>query len=194
MSLLENGKLLYIDIGNDETSELVRWVADSTRIPRLDIITARSSATEKYYKRIEKNETRTVFKRDCDFVYVIAGKESVQYQMLEAILDQVIEDFIETYGKEACYGFKDGMNSLFSGYVYKIPEIIEDVESNRVKWVRSYCRLCNTSHRVCVKKSLIENAENYPVSLVYFHQGHGVLLHIDANFKVRGTELVNISA
>ena len=46
---------------------------------------------------------------------------------------------------------------------------------------------------VYVRKSLIENAKDYPVALVFMHRGHGTLIYIDANFKVRGTENVAIT-
>ncbi|GAJ18949.1 unnamed protein product, partial [marine sediment metagenome] len=36
-------------------------------------------------------------------------------------------------------------------------------------------------------------AEDYPVALVYMHHGHSLLLYIDADFKVRGAEIVSIT-
>ena len=40
---------------------------------------------------------------------------------------------------------------------------------------------------------MIENADSYPVPIVYVHEGHAILCFIDQNFHHRGVELVNIT-
>ena len=42
-------------------------------------------------------------------------------------------------------------------------------------------------------ESFIENAESYPVPLVYNHKGHAILCFIDKNYDIRGVELVNVT-
>jgi hypothetical protein len=66
-------------------------------------------------------------------------------------------------------------------------------EKDSIKWVTSYCRVCKQEIDIAIKKILISEAKNFPVALVYYHKGHGALLYIDANFKVRGVEQVDIS-
>ena len=38
---------------------------------------------------------------------------------------------------------------------------------------------------------MIEQADSFPVPIVYHHEGHATLCYIDKNFEVRGVELVN---
>ncbi len=45
-----------------------------------------------------------------------------------------------------------------------------------------------SDYDICIKRTLVENAKNFPVAIVFFHHNHGMLLYIDANFKVRGAE------
>ncbi len=194
MKLIEDALIEYIDIGIDQSSKLIRWKSDSSNVHRLDIMAARSSAHQGFYKRIEKSNLRTIFTKKRDFTFIICTKENVQYQLMEAVLDEIIVQFFNIYGEQVSSNFiSGGMETMFEGFENQIPHIIEEVQKNKVKWVRSHCKLCHSNHKVYVKRSLVENADNYPVSLVYFHLGHGILLHIDANFQVRGTEIVNIS-
>jgi hypothetical protein len=53
--------------------------------------------------------------------------------------------------------------------------------------------VCDTTKPLIVKRSFINDAESYPVPIVYTHDGHSVLCFIDKNFDVRGVELVHIT-
>lgn len=183
----------YIDIGAEPNTELVRWVKPGASVFRMDILAARAEATN-YYKKIDnpQKKMRTVFIKDSKLVFNITADESLQYQLLEAILEQIILDFHNNYGNLCCEIIA-GTENMFQGYEKRIPSIIEKANTEAVKWVKCECRICKTDYLVCIKKSLVEKASNFPVSIVFYHRGHGTVIYLDANFKVRGVEIVEIT-
>jgi hypothetical protein len=182
----------YIDIGIDSNTDLIRWVRSNTNIFRLDILAARAAASEQYYQHIQKGNTKTVFIRMKSVTFTIVSNESVQYQILEAIISHIADEFFGTYG-EICCELLTGMTNLFDGFQSLVPEIIIKVLEDDIIWVKTRCKLCQTTHKVAIKKILVTECKNFPVSIVYIHHGHGLVLYIDANFKVRGAELVDIT-
>ena len=62
--------VLYIDIGTDTNSDIIRWVQPGSSVFRLDIQSARAIAAE-YYQRLEKSNTRSVFIKKETLVYLI---------------------------------------------------------------------------------------------------------------------------
>ena len=118
-------------------------------------------------------------------VFIICTVETIQYQLLEAILEETIDQFFESYsGIIEDPLLLSGMTSSFSGFKMLIAEIFEQAQRKRVKWLRTECKICKEKKKICVKKSLITNAKSYPVSLVFEHEGHGLLLYIDNTRKI----------
>jgi hypothetical protein len=182
----------YIDIGTDSNTDLIRWAKPGTTIFRLDIVATRASANDQFFQKMEKSESRTLFLKRKNIVITVAADDSVQYQYLEAVIETIFEDFQNSYGNLCC-DIISGMTNLFDGFHNKIPKLLEIVQNEKVKWLPADCRLCNQKYYVCVKNTLIEKTTKFPVSLVYFHKNHGLCLYIDANFKIRGEELVSIT-
>ena len=84
--------------------------------------------------------------------------------------------------------------NTFQGFRIDLEKILDEFDDlGLVKKVTAQCRVCNRALPVFIKKSFVENAESYPVSIVYNHKGHALLLYIDKNFAVRGIELVSIT-
>lgn len=181
----------FIDIGAEPNLDLVRWVNNTSAVFRLDILAARAAASN-FYQKMDKNHVRMVFIKQNALVFVISADESIQYQLLEAVLEEIIKDFAETYGS-ICGDTVSGCITLYDGYLVRIPELCKKAESTSVQWVKANCRGCKADFDICIKKSFIQNAKNFPVSIVFFHRGHGILIYLDANTKVRGAELVDIT-
>ena len=186
------GLIHYIDIGVDANTDLTRWVRSNTNVFRLDILAARASSKEKIYLRLEKGNMRTMYIRDSSLTFTIAADESIQFQMLEALLDEIIATFFDTYGTICC-DVLGGMANMFEGFSMIMPSIFDKVIREKTVSLRINCKYCNAPHKIIVKKSLIEESENFPVAIVYLHFGNGLLVYIDANFKVRGVEPVRIT-
>jgi hypothetical protein len=126
-------------------------------------------------------------------LYVVGGKDVLQYHVLQAIIEEVITEFdrfLKTQIKDISVAYKDSFNA-FSRDLVKIIEHTNDYVTS----IRTPCAACDANVEIFVKNSLINQpkAGYYPVSLVYIHKGHGLLVYIDKDFKVRGAEIVNIS-
>jgi hypothetical protein len=184
--------ILFVDIGLDSNTDLVRWSKQGGAY-RLDIVAARAAAVENIYKKMENKTVRIVFYRKGQITFTIAANEDVQYQLLEAMLENVTAAFFQTYGPMATE-IMNGYVSMFNGFENSIPHILQNTLENDLTWLKTECRLCNQKYEVCVKKSLIKNAKDFPVSLVFMHNGHGILLYLDANTKIRSSEYVDLTA
>jgi len=181
-----------VDIGIDANTDFVQWIQPQKNIFRMEIIAAREMALEKYYLHIEKPNRRMVFIKRSNLVFMIIAVEEVQYQLLEAILEQVIASFFELYG-EIYRAFLTGMSNIFDGFKAVIPTLFNEAQNNRIKWIQAQCAMCQKTYYICVKKTLISEAKSFPVSLVFQHGGHGLLIYLDSTFKTRGIELVEIT-
>ncbi len=157
----------------------------------MDILAARASARE-YFVHLEKSDSKIVFLKDTGITFAVGASEHAQYQLLEAFIDVCISEFFDTYGAICC-DLIEGMPNLFNGFQHKMDEICNITEKEKVKWIKTPCKHCGRNIDVCVKKSLIENAPFFPTSLVHLHEGHGLLIHIDRDFNVRGAEIVDIN-
>ena len=89
--------------------------------------------------------------------------------------------------------FDIGTDDFFKDFISKIEDTIKKIPNQVGNVITAYCRICGKYVNVYVKKSMIEDAQDYPVALVYMHHGHSLLLYIDADFKVRGAEIVSIT-
>ncbi|MHA1776179.1 MAG: hypothetical protein DRO88_07955 [Promethearchaeia archaeon] len=185
-------KILCIDIGLDNLTDFVRWTRANTNIFPMDIQAGRSMAKENFFLQIEKPDRRMVFIKKKKIVFLIMADVEIQYQMLEAILEVIIEEFFKSYGA-IIDNFFSGMTNIFEGFKTTILRNIDVAQKERVKWIQSRCSICNTNYYICVRKSLITNAKSFPVSLVFKHGGHGLLIYLDAKFRTRGSEFVEIT-
>ncbi|WP_457557289.1 hypothetical protein [Candidatus Harpocratesius sp.] len=184
--------ILCIDIGLDTNTNFVRWTSPTTNVFPMDIEAARKMAKEKFFLHIEKPNRRMVFIKDRGIIFFIMAEVEIQYQMMEAILEECIEQFFNSYG--AIYqNFFSGMTSIFEGFKTTMNSNIENAQKNRIKWIQSKCPVCQENYYVCVRKTLIENASSFPVSIVFQHGGHGLLIYLDAKFHTRGSEVVEIT-
>ena len=124
----------------------------------------------------------------------MGSDEHIQFQKLEALLEQIETQFLETYDIEVILSYGNVSESIFAGFKNNIEEILDTFNSlNLGKEIRAFCRVCNKALKVFIKKSMIDNADSYPVPIVYTHEGHAILCYIDKNYEVRGVELVNIT-
>ncbi|MHA1746951.1 MAG: hypothetical protein ACTSWW_13195 [Promethearchaeota archaeon] len=185
-----------ISITTDTTTDLMRWVRSSppANVFRMDLITARKFAKEEYFLHIEKADRRLVYIKKDFLVFIIVSDEKLQFQLLEAILEVIVAEFYQAYG-EICNDavLLAGMKNILAGFLNTTVASFDIAQENNVLWISSFCGICNKRHMVAVRKSLIKNAVRHPVSLVFEHEGHGLLIYIDSQFQVRGQEVVQLT-
>ncbi|MHA1610657.1 MAG: hypothetical protein ACTSYU_01275 [Promethearchaeota archaeon] len=183
--------IFFIDIGEDSNTDIFKWKQPNSVLFRMDVIAARAEASEDYFRRQERSNVRIMFIKKDNLVFTIGSDDTIQYQLLEAILESVMEEFLQTYGMFS-YSLS-GLSNLFEGFQDVILKLFETVQRDRVTWVLVPCKLCKISHALCINKTLIEKAPSFPISIVYLHKGIGLTVYIDAHMKVRGVEPVTIT-
>ena len=129
-----------------------------------------------------------------NLIYTAGSNNEVQFQLLEALIEQVSVVFNEIYDIESYIKYDNFSITSFTSFKDQIEKIIQNFNSLKVvKDLKVPCMVCNGVLTVIVKRSFVENAESYPVPLVYNHKGHAILCFIDKNYDIRGVELVNIT-
>ena len=61
-------------------------------------------------------------------------------------------------------------------------------KTSKFKQLRFIDPISKKSVSLKIKRALIEEATNFPVSITYFQENHAIILYIDKNFSVRGVE------
>ncbi|MFX0104996.1 MAG: hypothetical protein ACFE75_05865 [Candidatus Hodarchaeota archaeon] len=184
----------FVNISNEKFT-LFEWKPlGSFRRFDLDLNIVRNSKTEDIFFHKDKGNMKIVYIRKHNLIYTVGANPKVQFQLLEALLEYVDLKFNEMYDVEVILSYGNFSTSIFNGFKKITENIIKNfTDLDLVKRIHVECRVCGTVLPLFVKKSFIENAESYPVPIVYNHRGHAILCFIDRNFQHRGVELVNIT-
>jgi len=144
------------------------------------------------FNHLHKGDLKICFYLENDILYTVCGSGEIQFQILEAIIEDVIIQF-KLFYQQLKENYKLAFEGLLDGFKTQIVEIIKNI-ATKVKLVHCFCSACNTTISLYVKKSLIEaNNVQFPVSIAYIHNGHASLVYLDRNFYVRGIEIINIT-
>ena len=186
--------LEFVNISNKEFT-LFEWKPpNSYRRFDLDLNIVKENVMSDIFFHRDKGNMKIVFIRKNDLLYTVGSSPQIQYQLLEALLEQVDMEFNEMYDIGVILSYGNSNSNIFNGFTEIIDNIIKNFgELDIVKRIHVECRVCKTVLPLFVKKSFIDNAESYPVPIVYMHKGHAILCFIDQNYQHRGVELVNIT-
>ncbi|MFW9988092.1 MAG: hypothetical protein ACFFC3_05510 [Candidatus Odinarchaeota archaeon] len=186
--------LEFINISNDNFT-LFEWKpARSMRRFDLDLNIVKENPITDIFFHKDKGNMKIVYIRKHNLIYTVGSNPRVQYQLLEALLEYIDLLFNDFYDVEVILSYGDFSPGLFNGFKQSVEDTIKNfADLDLVKRILVECRVCNIVLPLFIKKSMIENAESYPVPIVYSHKGHAILCFIDKNFHHRGVELVNIS-
>lgn len=184
----------FINVSNEKFT-LFEWKPEkSFRRFDLDLNIVKENPIRDIFFHRDKGNMKLVYIRKHNLIYTVGASPKVQYQLLEALLEYVDLKFNEMYDVSVILSYGNFSSGIFNGFKEVMENIIKNfADLDLVKRIHVECRVCNIVLPLFVKKSFIENAESYPVPIVYSHQGHAILCFIDKNFQHRGVELVNIS-
>ena len=144
---------------------------------------------------INKGNLKIVHIRKHNLIYSVGASKEVQYQILEALLEEIDKQFNEMYDLDVILSFSNTNAAIFKPFKQEMAQIIENFHSlHLVKKVDVLCRVCKATLPMYIKKSIMENETSFPVPLVYIHKGHAIVTYIDQDFVVRGVELVHINS
>ena len=190
--ILQN--LEFINISTDEFS-IFEWKPPrSFRSFILDLNIVKKNRVSNIFFHIFKGNMKIVHIRLKNLIYTAGSNNEVQFQLLEALIERISVVFNEIYDIESYIKYDNFSSTTFSPFKEEVDNIINNFNSlNSVRDIKVPCMVCNTILPVIVKRSFVENAESYPVPLVYNHKGHAILCFIDKNYDIRGVELVNVT-
>ncbi|MCK4383928.1 MAG: hypothetical protein KAW66_11580 [Candidatus Lokiarchaeota archaeon] len=186
--------LEFINISTDKFS-IFEWKPPrSFKSFILDLNIVKQNPISNIFFHIFKGNMKIVHIRLKNIIYTAGSNNEVQFQLLEALIERVSVVFNEIYDIESYIKYDNFSATILSPFKDEVDNIINNFNSlNSVMDLKVPCMVCNTVLPVIVKRSFIENAESYPVPLVYNHKGHAILCFIDKNYDIRGVELVNVT-
>jgi len=186
--------LEFINISTDKFS-IFEWKPPrSFKSFILDLNIVKQNPISNIFFHIFKGNMKIVHIRLKNIIYTAGSNNEVQFQLLEALIERVSVVFNEIYDIESYIKYDNFSTTILSPFKEEVDNIINQFNSlNSVMDLKVPCMVCNTVLPVIVKRSFIENAESFPVPLVYNHKGHAILCFIDKNYDIRGVELVNVT-
>jgi len=190
--ILQN--LEFINISTDEFT-IFEWKPPrSLKSYILDLNVVKQNPVSNIFFHLSRGNMKIVHIRLENLIYTTGSNTEIQFQLLEALIEQVSKVFNDIYDINSYINVGNFSTTVFNPFKEEINKIIKDFNSlDLVNEIMVPCRVCNTVLPITVKRSFIENSESYPAPLVYSHKGHAILCFIDKNYTVRGVELVNIT-
>ncbi len=184
-------KLSYINISR-EIDTIFEWKPEgSQKSYVLELNYIRKNKINDVFFHIERNNMKFVHIRKKNMVYTISSSEELQFQVLEALLGQIIRKFTETFDVDVIFSFGNVTLNYFNHFNNVLMALLENFYSlNLVKKIDIFCKICNKLLPLYVKRSVIENSRNFPVPIVYRHEGHSTICYIDKQFELRGSKPV----
>jgi hypothetical protein len=186
--------LKFINISTEEL-KLFEWKPPrSFRNYFLDQNIIKDNAKEGFFNHIDKGNMKITYTRKGKLFLSAGGESELQFQIMEAILEYINEQFIDMFDIDVLFSYENISTNIFNPFKDIVEKTIHNLKDlDLIKPINIHCRACKKMVRVFIKKSMIENADSYPIPIVYRHEGHALLSYIDGEFNVRGSEVVNIT-
>ncbi len=161
----------------------------------LDLNIIKQNKINDIFFHLNRGNSKIVYIRKDNLIYSISTEvEKIQFQVLEALVEEIIKRFNLTFEIDVILSYSTVTSSIFSSFKDEVLKILINFDSlELIKKVAVFCRICDTTHLIHVKKTFIDNKDAYPIPLVYTHLGHSIMCYIDKNYQVRGVELVHIT-
>jgi hypothetical protein len=186
--------LEFINISNDEFT-IFEWKPPrSYKSFVLDLNILKKNPRSNIFFHLHKGNMKIVYIRMADLIYSAGSNTEIQFQLLEALIEEISKRFNTRYDIKSYLSYGKFSSNLFDSFKPFVEDVIVNIKNlDLIKEIKVPCMVCDKILSLVVKRSSIENAESYPVPIVYDHLGHAILCFIDKNFDVRGVELVNIT-
>ena len=186
--------LEFINISTDQFT-VFEWKPEgSYKSFILDLNVIKQNPVSNIFFHMFRGNMKIVHIRLKNLIYTAGSTNEVQFQLLEALIERIAEVFNEIYDIDSYIMYDNFSTTVLNPFKEEVDTIIKTFnEIKTVVELKVPCMVCNKILPVIVKKSFVDNAESYPVPLVYNHKGHAILCFIDKNYDIRGVELVNIT-
>jgi len=186
--------LEFINISSDEFT-IFEWKPPrSFKSFVLDLNILKKNPSSDIFFHVDRGNMKIAYIRMENLIYSAGSDTEIQFQLLEALIEQIAHKFLERYDIESYLSYGKFSPKLFDDFKPIVEHIIINFKSlDLVEEINVPCTVCDKVLPLIIKKSFIEKADSYPVPIVYSHLGHSILCFIDRNYDVRGIELVNIT-
>ena len=193
MSIIKD-HIQFVNISSEDLS-LFEWKPPrSFKSFILDLNILKENKVSDIFFHINKGNMKIIHIRKHNLIYSVGASKEVQFQVLEALLEEIDKQFNDTYDLKVILSFSNTNAAIFKPFKQEMEQIIEDFHSLQlVKKVDVYCRVCKATLPMYIKKTIMDSEISFPVPIVYTHKGHAVVTYIDQEFVVRGVELVNMN-
>jgi len=195
INLLE--KIYFFNIGGYKSDDnYFHWTSKFYhKNPLFQIKATRNPPHKEIFYTISNPDITIVYYALKETVFSIGGHPELQSKLLEALIEYLVGRFYETYDSSlltTCYG--DSCN-IFDGFKMTILDLLKNFNNkDLIKIARVDCKGCDKkTQEVIIKKSLISKSKSTTNPLVFIHSGHALLIYLDKEFKVRGSQLVEVS-
>lgn len=171
------------------------WKSKSyLRASFFDIKLTRNAPYKKIFYCVVKEDLKLVYYAEGDVVFTVGADPIIQSPLLEAIIEYLYGKFFEMYDESmlsTCYG---EICNIFDGFKSIVEDSFKNYNNlNLITTALVPCKGCDKTLTVVIKNSLIENATKPTTPIVYHHAGHSLLIYVDKQYKVRGSQLVSVS-
>ena len=186
--------LKFANISNKKIS-LIEWKAPgSFKNYLLDMNIIRENKINDVFFQINKLGMKIVYIRKNSIIFIIGAEDKIQYQLLEALLEEIIKRFFENDDLIKKIHFENITSDAFKSFKHDIDDIVfKFANMDLVKIIDVPCKICKKPFPLVVKKRIVEEATSFPVHVVCIHNGHPLVCYVDKDFNVRGTGLVNFT-
>lgn len=190
-------KILFFNIGRYKHAgdTFFEWKSENfQKASFFEVQLTRNAPERNIFYCITKGDIKIVYYVKNETVFSIGTDLEVQSQLLDALLEYIIEKFFYMYDESLLTSFYGDTCDIFNGFNTVIQETFKDYRTlDIIKTALITCKGCRRTLTVIIKKKLIENSLKATTPLVYIHSGHALLLYIDRDYKIRGSELVSVS-
>jgi hypothetical protein len=185
--------LIYFNISKEDHT-IFEWKPNfSNRSYIIELNYIWKNVIKDVFFHIERNNEKFVYIKKDNLIFTLCSSNKIQYQTLEAFIEQIIDNFKETYDIEVIFSF-DVSSNYFTSFEKNIEELLINFYTlGIVKKVDILCKVCGKLLPLVIKTKIIEESHNFPVPIVFRHDGHAIICFIDKNFVLRGVKPVVVS-
>jgi len=185
--------LIYFNISKEDHT-IFEWKPNgSNRSYILELNYIRKNVIKDVFFHIERNNEKFVYIEKDNLIFTISSANKIQFQTLEAIIEQIVDNFKETYDIEVIFSI-DVSSNYFKSFRNNIEDLLINFYTlGVVKKVDILCKVCGKLLPLVIKTKIIDESNNFPVPIVYRHDGHAIICFIDKNFVLRGVKPVVVS-
>ena len=185
--------LIYFNISR-ENYTIFEWKPNSSnRSYLLELNYIWKNMIKDVFFHIERNNEKFVYIKKDNLIFTISSANKIQFQTLEALIEEIVDNFKETYDIEVIFSF-DVSSNYFLSFQKNIEELLINFYTlGVINKIDILCKVCGKLLPLVIKTKIIEESKNFPVPIVYRHDGHAIICFIDKNFVLRGVKPVVVS-